>query len=160
MPLSILTLSLSRSTTMPTVVSEPGRTFFPLFFPIGSSWSRTILALSPGPGSNHDSWNMANRILFPQLWAPEVDRKALGLLGSWFSLLLEALGNYPACSAPDLGTHYNLVMGWQGERERRDSLTKMGSSNQIIKETFKSRLKRLKINATLRIWYIILAFSF
>lgn len=102
---------------------EPGRTFFPLFSCTGSPWGRVILALSPGPGSSHASWNCPTEFCSPNL-------EPSGLWeSSWFLYLTGVvwlpLGAQEATltdwSAPDLGTLFNVGMGGRVcvETERR-----------------------------------------
>lgn len=126
---------------MPPVASEPGRTFF-LFFPTGSSWGRVIPALSPGSGSSHASWNCPTELCSPNFepqWAT--------------GKFMVSLAHASVCSwelqkatLPDLLQilAHSSILAWGlgcRERERRESLTKIGSSNQVIRETFKSSLK-------------------
>ncbi|KAF6099799.1 hypothetical protein HJG60_011531 [Phyllostomus discolor] len=126
---------------MPPVASEPGRTFF-LFFPTGFSWGRVILALFPGPGSTHASWNCPTELCSPNFETQGAIEK---LMVSLAHASVCSLGLWEA-TLPDLLqilAHSSTLSQGLGcrEREGRETLTKIGSSNQVIRETFKSRLK-------------------
>lgn len=102
---------------MPLVVNEPGRTFFHLFFPIGSSWARAILPLTPRPGPSHASWNCLTEFCSPN-YEPQ-----------WFiGKLLVSLANGSVCpwglwetTLPDrlqVLAHF-LILAWIGGQKGR-----------------------------------------
>lgn len=97
------------------------------YFSLQGPWAGTILALSPGPGSSHVSWNCSTEFCFlnfePQ-WPVgkftfSLAHGSVCSCGLWEATLLDLL---------QILAHF-LILAWgRGEEDRRESLTKMGSS--------------------------------